>query len=770
VEGYADRGIGRYVAGYAGALARAGRLTAALLAPELPPPSGLPEVLIDDRLLRWDCRAEAKRIVASGGPLAYHVTAPFLHCGPLDPPVLGVVPHWSTVGLPRVCTLHDLIPLRAPNHYLPSDAYLERYRARARWVAESDLIVTNSAYTRCEAIELLQIPEAKVVEVGAGVSGFFSPADGTDDELWKLRLPQVADRPFLLTVGGSDWRKGTDRVIAALGRLARRDRDLMLLVAGDLTGPWLAQLTETSRAQGVADRVVFLGSISDELLRACYRRATATVMASLAEGAGLPVLESAMSGCPALASDNSALAETAAISLALFDPTDTDSLVASITALLDDQARRDRILAAQQEMASRSSWDAVAARAAAAFDGLPEPEGRVSRPWPAPARALALVGPLTPDGGGIGAYNCRLLAAVGPDVDLRVDAVSPSPARPDLPEHVGYVAADAFGLDARPCSYDQVVYTLGNSDGHLATIGLALAHPGWVWLHEARLPAVATTALGDESEADFERAMSGLLHRAYPGRPPVAAARQAGRSHIELVAAGVGLLGPLVERCRGVLVNSRLAAYMVEMDLAPLAWRPPILVLPPACPPVRPRDDRDRGHQVVALGVVSASKRPDLLVDAAVHGGWRLAFVGPCPPVLRQYIEERAARRGVSGAVEVVGEVGDGEWAEWLDRAELAVQLRGSRTGETSAAVLEALSSGVPVLTNLATAAEYPVGTCALIAEPTPATLGRAVEELIASPEHLRGLSRAGQTFASAHQFSDLLSALLAATDQALPS
>jgi len=107
----------------------------------------------------------------------HHIPAPFLQCGPLDPSGLVVAPHWESLGLPRVVTLHDLIPLRAPHRYLPTQAHLDRYQARASWVAAADLVLADSEYTRSEAIDLLGCDPERVVNVGCGVSPFFTPSD-----------------------------------------------------------------------------------------------------------------------------------------------------------------------------------------------------------------------------------------------------------------------------------------------------------------------------------------------------------------------------------------------------------------------------------------------------------------------------------------------------------------------------------------------------------------------------------------------------------------
>ncbi len=759
VDGYADRGIGRYVASYILALARAGRVGSALLAPELPPASGLPGELVTAGLVRWDSRSELRRLIAGDRPIVYHVTAPFLDTGPRDSAALAVGAHWAESGVPRAVTLYDLIPLRAPRHYLPSEAHEARYRSRARWVGSADLILTDSEHTRGEAIDLLGCPPDRVVTVGAGVSPFFCPPDGTDRELWDHHLGSLAGRPYAFTVSGSDVRKGTERLIAAMGLLAAEGWDLHLVVAGHLTDHWRSRLRQAARAAAVSDRLIMTGAISDELLRACYRRASVTVMPSLSEGAGLPVLESAACGTPALASRTTSLAEVAATPAAGFDPADTASVAETIAALLADSQRRSSVLCAQQALAASWTWEAVAARSASAFDRLAARQTAVRRrELP---RRMALAGPLSPAGGGIGVYGSRLLASM--PANVLVDAVTPGRGVPDLPPGVRHVTQPAVGTDFRPASYDAMVYVLGNSDGHLPTVALALRHPGWLWLHEVRLPAVATTALSGLGDREFDARLARLLQRAYPGRAPLGAARRAGRSNLDLIEAGVGLVAPLAERCRGLLVNSEAARRLLELDLPPLAHHPPIVVLPPACPPVGAARPAAGDGLVVALGVVSMSKRPDLLVDAAAESGCRLAFVGPCLPILAQVIADRARYRGNADKVHVVGSVDDDSWQTWMSRAAMAVQLREAAGGETSAAVLEALAAGLPVVTNIPSALEYPAGTVSALTSPDPAEVSRRISYLLGSPEERLALSRAGQAFAGDHQFSDLARTLLSA-------
>jgi glycosyltransferase involved in cell wall biosynthesis len=544
VEGWADRGVGRYIVGYSTALARQGALAAALLAPELPPPSGLPSDLVAAGLVKWDDAATCRRLAAreplAASTFAYHVTAPFLHIEAGAPAGLGVVEHWAASGVARVVLLHDLIPLRAPRHYLTAPESEARYRARAEWVAAADLVLTNSEYTRQEAIDLLGCDPARVVTVGVGVLAYFSPDDGTDEQLWRFHFGRLLGRPHLVTVGGSDARKGTDRAISALGLLVARGYDLSLLVVGHLTSAWKEQLTFTARASGVEDRVVLGGAVDDELLRACYRRAMASIMPSLAEGAGLPVLESAACGTPALASSTTALAETAVLPAALFDPTDIGDMADVIGAALDSDGRRAAILSAQKRVVAASTWDAVAGRALTALAGLAPSASRLASAsfpgerWPP---RLALVGWPADEV----ALAQAIAAAWDGTVDLVVDEPRTALPLSARPLSVGPLSAgplsvglpglvlppEVFGSDRRPASYDGVVYVLtgGPADGWVRA--RAGRYAGWLWLWDGAFPL---------------------------------------RFALE----------PLVRRSAGLLVASEAARQAARLALRPLAAPPPL--------------------------------------------------------------------------------------------------------------------------------------------------------------------------------------------------
>lgn len=765
VPGWSERGVGRYTAALLEALLAAGRLRAATLRPELPPPAGLPSAVAAAGLVRWDDAQEARRIVG-GGPVVRLVPAPFLHSGPADRAGLVTAPHWAGLETARAVIVYDLIPLRAPAHYLGTGRRRQRYLTRATWIGRAAVVLTDSDHTRREAIELLGCPPAQVRTVLGGVGPRFQPADGTDEGLFRHHHPDLVERPFLVCVGGSDPRKNLERLVAAAGLLHSWRYELPLLIAGGLTDGWVARLVRAAGAAGLPLRLLrVLGDIGDDHLVALYRRALLHVQPSLAEGLGLPVLEAAACGCPSLVSGTTALAAVAGSRSAMFDPTDVRSIAGAIAQATRRPARRAAILASQVALLDEATWPRTAARVLSAIDGaVPPPAAELPRRATPPlATRVGLVGPLPPHGGGIGAYNHQVavaLAAGGAAVDL----FSPHPSTTVPVAGARRLHLGSLGRHLPATSYDLLVATLGNSEGHLATVAACLSHPTWLWLHEVRLPAIATAALAGDTEG-----LHRLLDLAYPDRAPHHAASRAGWSTLALVEAGVGLTWPLVQRSRGVLVNSEVARRLLLMDLPPGVAAPPVRVLPPACPPVRASarsSAADAAPLLVAFGIVSMGKRPDLLLDAValLDRPVRLAFVGSCPPVLAEVISDRAQARGLTDRVVVTGSVEDATWGSWLDRAAVAVQLRDTQSGETSAAVLEALAAGLPTVTNLATAAELPPGTVKLVDGVGAEAVAEALDDVLSHPAQQADLAATATAFARSHTAADLSRALLEAT------
>lgn len=757
-----DRGIARFVREQARLLLRRGRVAGLLLNPHLRFPLQFDQELLASPLLRWNTATELRRIVeGADDDLAYYVMSPFESSGW---PTADLATHALRSDLPLVTTLYDLIPLLHPDRYLTDPAEERRYRTRTEFLERADLVLAISEHTRSDAIAHLALDPQRISTIGAGVSDFFSPADPDDDApeaLLRHALPDLRG-PFVLTLTGGDRRKNTERLLDAWARVGPTVRHGRQLVISCRVEPTIRQAwADHAAAAGLepAD-VVFTDWITDEVLRALYRRADLFVFPPLYEGFGLPAAEALACGCPVVTSSTSSLPEVLCWPEATFDPADTAQMAATIERGLTDESFRAELLARGATRRPELTWDAVVDRTieavASASPSNSRPDhGGAERPS-LPVH-LAVVGPMPPTWSGIADYNARLLPELA--ARCRVDVFTPLRRPPELADlDVGWYPVKALGDHLNPHAYDAVVYTVGNSDDHHDLYELALDFPGLLWMHDVRLPGLYVTYAQDRVPAPHGRDfLEERLRRQYRRRVPfVPGPDIAVEVTTHYIGAGLGLTRELVDTSRGVLVSSELASRLLCHDQGPDAGSVPTWVVPLGAPPTfGPRTATEGAPVVASFGLVSPVKGAEVLVRAmpavaAAHPGARLVFVGPVDDHYRAELARLVDEVGVADRVSVTGHVAAEAYAEHLTASTLGVQLRQSTNGESSAAVLDCLAAGLPVVTNVAAAAELPEGSVDLVDhEIDAAAVATHLVALLADPDRLAALGERGRRAAA---------------------
>jgi glycosyltransferase involved in cell wall biosynthesis len=783
---HGDRGIARYVREQTRALLRLEAVEAILLNPNLPFPKHLDQGLATSPLLRWNTASELRRVAESAdGPLAYYVMSPFEGA-------MGSLPaHALDAPLPVVATLYDLIPLLHADRYLADPKDERRYRTSLELLRGVDLVLSISEHSRRDAIDHLGLDPRRLVNISAGVSSFFTPTAAGDDPMALLaeRLPELRT-PYVLTVSGGDARKNTEALLDAWARVPRAVRgDRQLVVACSVTDAVLAVWSAHARAAGLGpEDVVFTGWISDEILRALYRCAELFVFPPLYEGFGLPAAEAMACGCPVITSSTSSLPEVVDWEPATFDPADPTAIADAVTRGLVDDAFRAELLARGRARTPELTWDAVARRTVdAVADVVDRPRpgldgiDRVAPRTELPVR-IALVGPQPPSWSGIADYNARLLPTLA--ARAHVDVYTPD-RRPDAfaDLDVGWFPPRALGWITSPWSYDAVVYTVGNSDDHHDLYQLAQEFPGILWMHDVRLPGLYITFAQERVDEDRKRDwLLERLDRQYRRRLSVRPGDDiAGEFTEPYVEAGLGLSKELVDVARGVVVSSHVAERLLRLDQGPDAVPTPTWVVPLAAPPVHPEATPRAGAPeavVVSLGGLNPIKGNEVLVRAtptlvqAVPGA-RVVLAGVVNDTYRGHLEKLAADLGVAGHVELPGRIDAATYDALVATATCAVQLRTATNGESSAAVLDCLAAGLPVVTNVAAATELPAGTVDLVPyDVDPHALGRHLAGLVTDDARLADLAGGGRRYAAgwgAEQVVDRLLDIVAELQRASP-
>jgi glycosyltransferase involved in cell wall biosynthesis len=744
-----DRGVARYTAELAGALWRRdpSLIHSFLLNPDLAPPGAVEALVASGRLVHSD------RVDVDGARLL-HVCSPF----ELEVPISRLWPaRAASRGMRLAVTLYDLIPEIFADRYLEDPGLRRRYRTRLELVRAADVVLAISDTTARDAVDLLHIPEARVVVVGAAAGGSYAPPASRTEALVAARaaVPELEER-FVLYTGGMDDRKNFHGLFRAWSLLPSAVRDAwQLVMVCSMDDPTRNHLVHLAREAGIETRLLLPGFVSDAVLRLLYQSTDLFVYPSLYEGYGLPVAEALACGARAIGSGTSSVAELL-VPGARFDPAQDGAIAGAIEkaltddatrAMLDDQARR-----------SLPGWDVVADRVADAYERV------LARPRP-PARRrplVAVVTPLPPAASGVADFSFRMLTALREycDVHAFVDGcrhVDPALGPARAPDGVEMLPV-RFLVDQERArgGYDCVVYCLGNSEFHAGALAQLRRRSGIVLAHEVRLTDLYALS-GDEPGA-VPGGFAACLHSMYDGLP--AGIGASGRlTSDESERFGVLMAAEVVALADRFVVMSRFAADRVGLDIdAEYADRVAVLPFGGRDVVEDPMPAAQRAPIIASFGIVNDIKQNSLPIEAlpavlARYPDASLVFVGPCADAERRHLTELAAALGVPDRVLVAGAVADAEYAQWLDRAAVAVQLRRSANGECSGTVADCLASGaVPIVSGIGAGRDLPAdGVVTVGPSATPGSLANVIIDLLGDPTRRQGLADAGRAYAADH-------------------
>ena len=477
-----QRGIGRYVTGLLAGLRDVGAPAIALYGSDAEA-----DVLADTvpgiATQRWSPGVVRQHATEATWYLA---TQLMLHPIPLDP-----IPRCIThARLPVAAVMYDVIPYRHPDVYLTDPNARVQAELRAPLARTTDVLLAISDFAADTAADELAYPRDRIVTIGAGVEARFAPAVDDPRARDRRALPDEIGR-YVVAVAGGDERKNTEGLLRAWAHVDRAvGTDVHLVIVAAHSPSLLERWRSWAADAGVLDRVVFTGALDDDELVAVLQGAALAVMPSLEEGFGLPVLEAAACGVPAIASNVSSLPEVLDEPEACFDPHDPRAIAAAIVRGLTDDEHRSVLLAAGRRAVERWTWQRVAAGTVDALDSL-------GRRWPqrvrTPPRTLAFAGRADASPGSassIASTNnavVEALRALGADVEVLVDGGgSPEPTH-GAPDRW---PVRAIGRYVKSWDVDDIVAVLGAAPHHVATAAMARATPCHLWIHDHALVGV----------------------------------------------------------------------------------------------------------------------------------------------------------------------------------------------------------------------------------------------------------------------------------------
>jgi glycosyltransferase involved in cell wall biosynthesis len=257
---------------------------------------------------------------------------------------------WCDSRLQQVITVHDLLPLRYPEHY-PRLSYYFRF-VLPMVIRQCSAIVCDSAATREDVIRMFGRPHCSMAVVPAGFNTkLFHPVSSGSE-------PIDVSVPYFLFVGDMRPYKNVARALSAFAGIL--EANVRFVIVGNTNTRDSVPLVNLVEQLHLQKRVIFTGYASDEEVARLYRGALALVFPSLWEGFGLPPLEAMGSGCPVITSNVASLPEVCGDAVEYVDPTSIDDIRWAMERVIREPALREDLRGRGLERAQLFSWERTA--------------------------------------------------------------------------------------------------------------------------------------------------------------------------------------------------------------------------------------------------------------------------------------------------------------------------------------------------------------------------------------------------------------------------
>jgi glycosyltransferase involved in cell wall biosynthesis len=271
--------------------------------------------------------------------------------------------------LPTLVSVYDCSFVRYPELCTPEVRAFDPVIRRA--VARGATLHTGSEFVADEIEEIFGMglrAAGRLVVIPLGV-----PALG-DDALMPAEVETaLGGAPFVVAIGTLEPRKNLAHLVGAFGELAHRHPDIRLVIAGH-DGPARPEIDAAIARlpDGVRDRVVLAGPVSDAGRRALLERAALLAYPSIYEGFGFPVLEAMTVGVPVVAARAGSIPEVAGDAALLVEPTNEHALADAMDRVITDDATRAELIARGRDRVHAFSWQHTARALASCYRRIAE--------------------------------------------------------------------------------------------------------------------------------------------------------------------------------------------------------------------------------------------------------------------------------------------------------------------------------------------------------------------------------------------------------------
>lgn len=610
----------------------------------------------------------------------------------------------------NVAIIYDFIPyIFKENYFGRNFEFKQSYLSKIEQLKDYDLLLSISEATRQDAIKLFEISPKKIVNISAAASNFFHKIKISsivkDEFLHKMGIV----RPFIFYLGGNEFRKNMVGALEAYANLPKEILQMHQLVVNDPGD--IEDYRKKASDLGLEEPdLIIISKMTDEELRILYNLCKIFIFPSLYEGFGLPVLEAMACGAPTLATNNSSLSEIILRKDALFKSAQPNDITNTLLRALTNSNFRAELSQYGLKRSKQFSWEITAKKA---WDAIETLTNKSKKTFSTSVRKnlnnkprIAYLSPLPPQRSGIADYSAELLGYLKKyfQIDLFIDSSLSKKVSPILNDFSFYPWQQLLALRNR---YKTAVYQQGNSAFHTHMFDLEREFPGVIVLHDFFLSHIRYEITFPEgkflNELGYSHGIRSILDYQKEGQKAIW---------------DWPTNWKIFTDANEIIVHSKFHKQLQEKYYK-YDWKPNLNLVPQ----LRSLSDipnnqmkKDYRHDLgirqddfvfASFGSLSTTKHNDLIISAfAKAEKWftqnsRLFFVGEfINRNFEEQIKNQIKELNLQNKINITGFLGSEDYDKYLSISDAAIQLRKKSRGETSRAVLDGLSYGLPVILN----------------------------------------------------------------------
>ncbi|WP_164111734.1 MULTISPECIES: glycosyltransferase family 4 protein [Sphingobacterium] len=216
-------------------------------------------------------------------------------------------------------------------------------------IKDFDHVITVSEYSKVEIVKKFGIDNNKIFVIPNSI------------ELTTANTEKKEN--YIFHLGGEPDYKNTKTLIKAFSLLPNDIKDnFKLKIVGIRNVNSLREFKLICDELCIADKVEFLGYLSDEAIKLLYKRAQIFVFTSFKEGFGIPLIEAMNNGTAVISSNSSCLPEVGGEAAMYFDPLNSKELSLKIIEVLNDADIREKMVIAGYKNVKRFSETQIEAK------------------------------------------------------------------------------------------------------------------------------------------------------------------------------------------------------------------------------------------------------------------------------------------------------------------------------------------------------------------------------------------------------------------------